>query len=169
MSIVAVKKYKDKIVIGADSQTTSGNLADRKDISKLDRIDKDLVIGHTGLAADFTLLKMFLRGRKIKGNTEDSILEVLLEFHKFAVGYFKAGEYAPDTSAYIFVYRGKIFFTQGYYIKQIKGFYAAGCGRDFALTALELGADVKKAIQVACKYDTSCGLPTKIMIINKNR
>jgi 20S proteasome alpha/beta subunit len=36
-------------------------------------------------------------------------------------------------------------------------FFAEGSGRDFAYGALEMGADAARAVEIACKYDTSCG------------
>lgn len=34
---------------------------------------------------------------------------------------------------------------------------AIGSGRDFALAAMEMGADAMKAVHVACKFDLACG------------
>jgi hypothetical protein len=37
-------------------------------------------------------------------------------------------------------------------------FCAWGSGRDFALGALAMGADARKAVEVACRFCTSCGI-----------
>lgn len=34
---------------------------------------------------------------------------------------------------------------------------AIGSGRDFALAAMHLGYDARRAVEVACHFDTSCG------------
>lgn len=34
---------------------------------------------------------------------------------------------------------------------------AIGSGRDFALAAMHMGGDARKAVEVACHFDTSCG------------
>jgi 20S proteasome alpha/beta subunit len=34
---------------------------------------------------------------------------------------------------------------------------AWGCGRDFALAAMYLGHDARRAVEVACTFDVSCG------------
>jgi len=36
--------------------------------------------------------------------------------------------------------------------------YAGGCGRDYALAAMHLGHDARKAVEVACALDVHCGL-----------
>jgi ATP-dependent protease HslVU (ClpYQ) peptidase subunit len=35
--------------------------------------------------------------------------------------------------------------------------YAGGCGRDYALAAMHLGHDARKAVEVACALDAHCG------------
>lgn len=37
------------------------------------------------------------------------------------------------------------------------GYVACGSGRDYAMAAMYLGCDAKKAVEVACAHDTSCG------------
>ena len=36
-------------------------------------------------------------------------------------------------------------------------FYATGSGRDYALAAMHLGCDARKAVEVACVFDVNCG------------
>jgi ATP-dependent protease HslVU (ClpYQ) peptidase subunit len=36
-------------------------------------------------------------------------------------------------------------------------FFARGAGRDYAMAAMHLGCDARKAVEVACVFDTSCG------------
>ena len=41
---------------------------------------------------------------------------------------------------------------------QIEGdFCAFGCGSAPALAAMDCGADARRAVEIACKYDTGCG------------
>ena len=37
-------------------------------------------------------------------------------------------------------------------------FYAMGCGRDYALAAMHLGYDARRAVEVACALDANCGV-----------
>lgn len=41
-------------------------------------------------------------------------------------------------------------------------FYAIGSGADFAYGAMESGASPKRAVEIACKRDTGCGLPVQV-------
>lgn len=42
-------------------------------------------------------------------------------------------------------------------IQVIEPFCAMGSGRDYALAAMYLGHDARKAVAVACEFDTGCG------------
>lgn len=45
-------------------------------------------------------------------------------------------------------------------------FMAWGSGRDFALSAMDMGANAVKAVQIAMKYDIYCGIGQDIFILN---
>lgn len=34
---------------------------------------------------------------------------------------------------------------------------AIGCGRDYALAAMTMGADARRAVEIACQFDVNCG------------
>jgi hypothetical protein len=42
-------------------------------------------------------------------------------------------------------------------------YWAIGCGRLYALTALHLGHDAKKAVEVACELDSGCGMGVDVL------
>lgn len=42
--------------------------------------------------------------------------------------------------------------------ERIEGtFFARGCGRDYAMAAMYLGCDARRAVEVACAFDVGCG------------
>ena len=43
------------------------------------------------------------------------------------------------------------------HIRSLQGKYAWGCGRDFALGAMAMGADARKAVEVASELSSECG------------
>ncbi len=43
------------------------------------------------------------------------------------------------------------------------GSMAIGSGRDFAFGALAMGADAKKAVEIACLYEASCGMGVDVL------
>lgn len=59
-------------------------------------------------------------------------------------------------------------FFQKYPTEMLDGFCAIGCGAAYAMAAMEMGADAKKAVQVACKYDAYCGGRVKTMKISQS-
>ena len=36
-------------------------------------------------------------------------------------------------------------------------FFARGAGRDYAMAAMHLGCDARRAVEVACEFDVTCG------------
>ena len=46
-------------------------------------------------------------------------------------------------------------------------FWAIGSGQDFAIGAMEMGADAKKAIEIASKFDIHSGLGIDVLYYNK--
>lgn len=64
-----------------------------------------------------------------------------------------------DTSAIVVTHDGKVWsYGKTPFPQQIEcRFYAMGHGRDFALAAMHLGHDARKAVEVACELDAFCG------------
>jgi hypothetical protein len=49
-------------------------------------------------------------------------------------------------------------YTSGPYPARVESAHmATGCGRDYALAAMYLGHDARRAVEVACALDNSCG------------
>lgn len=169
MSVVAVKVTKDEIVIGSDSQTTSWMTADINKFAKMRKISDDLVISHVGLAADFALLREFVRTNQPRNNSEDGILEFFTKFYKYLKDMSMNLNSKPCSSAFIIVYKQKAYTLENYYIKEITDFDAIGSGGDNALTALHLGHSVKESIEIACDLNIYCEKPINIITIKKNK
>jgi ATP-dependent protease HslVU (ClpYQ) peptidase subunit len=54
--------------------------------------------------------------------------------------------------------RKVVCYGQGPYPLEIEDrFTAMGCGRDYALAAMYLGHDARRAVEVACAIDVNCG------------
>ena len=148
MSVVAVRKEKGKITIGADSIRISGWGTQEKDkLAKLFRINKDMVLGTAGSCATASLFRSFLDNHLPKMNDEYGWTLLMREFADH-LSEVKSGPKFED-SIFIVVHRGKIFFLGGYFVREVKDYYAIGAGMDYALAALYLGASVEKAIRTA--------------------
>ena len=58
-------------------------------------------------------------------------------------------------------------FFQKYHIEMPEGFYSLGWGAPYAVAAMHMGADAKKAVQVAAKYDAYTGGTVKTMKVKR--
>ncbi len=163
MSVVAVKKYKDKIVIGADSFIGFSYDTQLKDKEAKLFKHNGMVVGVVGYASDLTLFSSFTKSRKPKEATTDGIIDLIVEYNEWAKK--KVSDY-KNKSWFIIVFSKKAFFiSEDFYVLEIKKYRAMGAGQDMAQTALFLGQDVKKAIAVACELSIYCEKPINIIEI----
>jgi len=164
MSVVAVRKEKSKITIGADSIRISGWGTQEKDkLAKLFQVGKETVLGAVGNAAVNALCREFLENHLPKTNTEYGWTMLMQDFASH-LSEMKSGPKFEE-SAFIVVYKDKIFFLAGYFVREIKDYYAIGAGADYALAALYLGASVEKAIKTACELSIFCEEPVNVITL----
>lgn len=52
-----------------------------------------------------------------------------------------------------------------YEIRVVERYMAWGAGSDFALGAMEMGADAKQAVEIACKYSNACGKGVDVLAL----
>lgn len=166
MSVVAVRKEGSKITIGADSIRITGWGTQEKDkLAKLFRVSKDLIVGTVGDAAIHSLFREYLKNHLPKSNTEYGWTSLISEFST----YLNDLKNAPklEHAAFIIANKGKVFFVDGYFVREINDYYAIGAGMDYALSALYLGASVKEAIETACHLSIFCEKPANVMEMKK--
>lgn len=168
MSVVAVKKFKDSIVIGSDSIIVYGYSQEKEKLAKLEVITKDIVIGSVGKAQGHFLLKQFCKTHTPRRTTDDSIMEFFFEFSLWCKDKLRDGSFVFDNSV-IMIFKKKIFYIEHQYIKEIKKSIAIGAGMDFANAILktdESQESVKKAIETACELSIFCEKPANIIKID---
>lgn len=165
MSIVACRIYDDKIRIGSDSITVRGDTQDKaKDkFLKLAEVN-GMVIGSVGFCEENGLFFTFCMNRNPKSAAEDDVLEFICEFAEWKKKRTEKHEIEND---YLIVFDSKVFYIQRFFVKEIISYEAIGAGMDYALSALYLGHDVEKAIEVACELSIYCEKPIKIIEIKK--
>ena len=157
MSVISCKVYKDKIEIASDSIIVKGYTQNKSinSFAKLFEIN-DMVIGSVGTTEESSLLKIFCSTRKPASASETDILLFLSEFAEWKRN--KTGNYNIDNN-YIFIFNGKVFCVESFFIEEITDYMAIGAGRDYALTALYLGSDVIESVKVACELSIYCEEP----------
>jgi len=169
MSIISVRKENNKITIASDSQTTLGimkfdNSQNGKSISKLEQFD-DLIIGSVGYTKMIGLISLFLETNKLKVANEREVLRFFRAFETWAKKESdEKVEFNQNT--FLLIFENKIFEFQNYCIREIFDFWAIGSGSCWALTALYLGSDVKKSVEVACEFDLYCGGKINELVVN---
>jgi len=165
MSIVCCKIDDGIIEIASDSITVRGYTQSKGKeggVSKLLNVN-GMFIGGVGTCEETSLLQIFSQTRKPKAATEDDMLIFISEFADWKNK--KTTTYKLENS-YMFVYGGKAFMVEGFYISEIKTFQAIGAGMDFALAALFLGESAEKAVETACELSIYCELPVVRYRIN---
>jgi len=166
MSVVVVKVQPNKIEIAADSITVRGwtQSKDSNKFSKLVKIN-DLFIGSVGFAEESSLLWVFCATRKPESPTEAAVINFFSEFAEWKNK--KTGKSSIEND-YIVVIDHHVFQVERFFIQEITDFMAIGAGRDFALAAMHLGHDVRKAVEVACELSVYCEAPVKSYEITKD-
>lgn len=66
----------------------------------------------------------------------------------------------PDTMVFMVHNTGRMVCYEGgpFPVPVTEGYFAMGAGRDYALAALHLGYDARRAVEVACALDIYCGM-----------
>lgn len=162
MSVIVVKKTDKKIVIGADSIRVTYWTQEKDKSSKLSQISDGFIIGSSGLCSEYTLLCQFAQNHTPKHASADSIVAFMTEFlqwYRTQIG--DAAKMLENMT--LIVYKGKVFYFNNYFCREVTDYYAVGAGMDFALTALCLGHTVEKALEVACELSVFCEKPLNII------
>ena len=156
MSVIAVKVEKDKIVLGADSIVVWGNSQLKNQNAKIFKVSDSFGIAGTGYSKDISLLFLFAKTHTPSVPTPGAVLDFFDEFYDWVK---KKTETYPDEALFIIVYQGAVFTFHDFNIEKVEDYCAYGAGGDFARAALYLGADVEKALDVACELSTLCEAP----------
>lgn len=176
MTVIAVKKESNnEIIMSCDEQTTYGDNKYTKDKSGTDvnNVGKvwkvnDMLVGAAGKVSESNLLKIFTLNHKPKSADVESVIEFLLEFRDFVAK--KTGKPSYELYNHIFIVTGgKIFQCLEMDVNERDKFWALGSGMFLALSALHLGEDTEKAVDVAKTYDLFCGGKTHTLSITNTK
>lgn len=136
MTVIA---YRNGI-IAADQQATYGNV--KRKLTKLFELESGEVVGFTGTAAAaMELLAWYKDGAK----KED---------------WPQAMQDTDEWAQMIIAYPGGCkWYDKRPYPQEVQDkFTAWGCGAEFAIGAMAMGADAVKAVTIACEFCDGCGV-----------
>lgn len=132
--------------IAADRQASNGNT--KRATTKLFRLADGSIATMSGLIAHArTRLRWYEAGAKIEDwptfDGDDYVC--LIVWNKDGLRYWEDGPVAETVE---------------------HGFWAFGSGRDFAIAAMACGKSAREAVEIACQFDTGCGLGVDVMTLN---
>lgn len=160
MTTLAVKVYKDKIIIGADSLITTENAKEEfkqinNNMKKITKIGVNFGYAFAGSLKEHLLFLEFINiGNRPNDSNTISILDYLYNFIEWKNIYSEV----ELENNYLIYFKGKIFFySDGDGCFEIDNYYATGSGEKYAMSALYLGQEVKTAVEVACTFDLFSG------------
>lgn len=176
MSVVACKIHPNgDTTIAADSISVRGWTQRKKNSSeeggKLFDLSNDVgVIGGVGAFQELNLLRIFLDNYTIVPKQEKPSERHILDMLNAFVRWLKDKYGAPATlsNAYVIALQGGVFTTCGWEVSRVTDFEAIGAGMDFALTALALGHEPHRAVEVATELSVFCERPVQVRCINQD-
>ena len=168
MSVVIGKVTKDKVIMASDSQQTNGYSKDHAVSSqKVTRIGST-IFGGVGLSEENELLAMYLTNKKFPKGIGELILYIS-EFYKWRDNVNPKIQPKEDgdisSAQFLIADYGNLYYINDTFIDTIKvGCYTTiGQGAEYAIGALDAGAGIRKAVEIACKNCISCGMPIVYM------
>lgn len=165
MTVIAVKKENNKIIIWSDSQWTmwshKSNLQDNTKLFNL----WDIIFWSSWLFSESNFMNIYLLENKPTLKTEIDFAKFFCNFEKW-LSVQTNWNINKSENSYIFIVNWKIFKIWKFEIIEIKDFRAIWSGWIQALMGLELWFDVEKTLKAVCKYDLFCNEPINIIEIN---
>jgi ATP-dependent protease HslVU (ClpYQ) peptidase subunit len=172
MTVIAVKVYDDKIVMGADSMVSTdvkGYTSNYND-KKIHKINNEFAFGGSGDRSNLSLFNYFARTHSPRESDELSMYEYMMEFQDWAENRGVSRQYLrEDGKIYIIiVFKGKIFVCYSDCLWEKTDFATLGSGGSIAYTALHLGCSVERAVQVAIELEHHCGGDIQIIEMERS-
>lgn len=168
MSVVVVRKFKEKIVIASDQQTSWGDakIVDSKTEMYLEPAKiwqhNGLTIGSAGHVSTATLFRVFTKTHKPSTADTEGIIDLLVEFVEWAKK--KDSNFKLDNQ-FLIIFEYKMFQANGYGVHEISEYNAIGSGMFLALGAMYKGSDPQEAVEIAKQFDMFCSGKTDVIII----
>ena len=165
MSVVAAKRFADKLEFAADSIRVDGYLIETARVTgdeqgKLFEVN-DIIIGTVGYVMELSFMQIFARNHKPAAATVEGVLDFIVEFYAWAK---KKDDTFGRKNSYLIGMEGEIFrVSSSYLVEKINEFSAIGAGQHFALTAMYLEKSPKEAVEIANELCVYCSGPVNVI------
>jgi hypothetical protein len=168
MSVAAVQVFKNKIVLGADSQIATSDTC-KKEFSeaKIWR-GKDFMFASTGECSEISLFTIYCNTKSPIGISSYDDKAALYFFIGFIEFKKELGAFSDKLdNDYLFVFNKKAFLVgSDLYVKRVETYQAIGAGMAFAEAILWAGHSIKHAIKAACQLSPFCDEPVVVYEYN---
>jgi ATP-dependent protease HslVU (ClpYQ) peptidase subunit len=166
MSVVAARRYSDRLVFASDSIRVAGYLKETQqrvvgnEQGKLFEAN-GLIVGSVGYIMELSFMQMFARNHKPAAATVEAVLEFMVEFYSWARSkddsFGKRNDYLIGMDDVIFQV------SDTYLVEKIHEFSAIGAGEHFALTAMYLDKTPEEAVAIANRLCIYCADPIQVI------
>lgn len=173
MSVILVKKYKDKIIIGADAQETSNN--NQKEIinlSKLREVEPEIYIAGAGDGHICSLLYTYAEKNSLtEVMSAWSLVEYFKNFQEWITNeiYCEAenNKNLLERCQFVIICNKRVWQFTDFYVRELEidEYTSVGCGSQAALACMSLNISIEEALTAVCKVDSFCSLPINIFEI----
>lgn len=159
MSVVAARKYEDRISFAADSISIAGSTRITQRIETSAKLfqTNGITLGGAGSARELSLISLYVRNHSPVNDDLESMIDFVWRFEKWVQERdveFKAENH------YLLAFQSGLFRTYGgLEIFQVNEFDAVGAGQDFAITALHLEKTPHEAVDIASQLSVWCHPP----------
>ena len=163
MSVIAVRKYKDRIEIASDSQMTSGYEKDLN-ANKIVQV-KDILIASAGSYPTFKLVCFFYEHVYTeKINAIKDVVSFFIAYTKYC-NENKIDKRTHNENIFFLISNYKIFQFHSFDVCIVKNYAVFGTGGRNAIAGLDMGLSPKEAVKLAIKHDLYCGGAVKNKVI----
>lgn len=158
MTIIAAKKYEDRIEMASDSRATAGDFIWNDDIQKIYRNDRVCIAA----AGNSDIVYTFFR-KIIKENIlQSAYIENMMVYSEYLDDFLTEYDISmlADSISLVTILgndQSLLCRSMDRECTLIKEFSAIGIGYPIAMGALEMGATPVEAVKIACKYNSNCG------------
>lgn len=164
MTTIVAIQYPNKVVIGADSQTTgeNGTIYRHDEVSKIVENGKFLIAG-AGDAGPSDLVQYVWQPPTPRGIEWNNLYKFMITKAMPSLKQcFKNNDYKLDLNnnsessfSFIFAIGGELFDVSEDFsvLKKDSGIYGIGSGSNVAIGAIEQGATIERALEIAAEND----------------
>ena len=175
MSVIGVKKDKNKIIIVADSQESFGDsLKKNVDGIKLRRVSENTIIGGAGNGHIMSLFYAYVDKNPLDNIIEAyELIEYFTQFNKWTkdiMNEVTEDLYIISSVQFLLIIKEKVWEFNNFYIRELKDgeITSIGSGADQLLCCMELTDSLIEGIRIVCKYNVHCSEPLNIIEVNNN-